>query len=213
MSSEIEEVQPFIRYANTLDDFLAFSEFHSFRSLEAKEKRKKEIRLRSVLFAFFGLYFGYCMLIATSLGFWIMPVMTALFPAIYLLILKASKNRPNYIFRALVTRGFKKSRNKHFIGEHTISVDENGISMVTKYAEGRYAWGAIDKIESDEGYTYIHMTAIQAIIIPHNNITEGDFPALLQAIKTHYKPDQPLIKALTKPSIGSDPKGRDHVDP
>ena len=193
MSSEIEAVQPFIRYSNTVDDLVAFSEFHCFRSLEGKKKRRKQIRIWATALALLGLILGYNIFLTTSLGFWIIPIVTVFIPGIYVFLLQILKNCPNYFFRRLVTRGFQKSRNKHFIGEHKVLLYDNGIVTSSKYSETRFAWGAIDKIESEEGYTYIYVTGVQAIIIPHDNITEGDFPALLQAIKTYYKPDQQLI--------------------
>ena len=193
MNIDITEVQPFIQYFNTFDDFLAFNEFHCFRSTERKKKRIKQIRIGTAILAFLGFMLGFNVFQTTSLGFWIIPVVTVIVPAIYLFVLQILKNRPNFFFRWMVTRGFAKSRNKDFIGEHRVSLDDNGIVTSSKYSETRFAWGAIDKIESEEGYTYIYMTGISAIIIPHNNITEGDFEAMLKAIKTHYKQDQQLL--------------------
>ncbi len=69
MSSEIEAVQPFIRYSNTVDDLVAFSEFHCFRSLEGKKKRRKQIRIWATALALLGLILGYNIFLTTSLGF------------------------------------------------------------------------------------------------------------------------------------------------
>ncbi len=193
MSLEIKEVQPFIRYSNTLDDLAVFSEFQSSITKVLILKRKPQEVVGIVAVSIVGFVLGIRMYQTTALGFWIIPFDTILLPGLLLLLNKLLTNSFIKLARKNMIKCYEQSGDKFFIGEHMLSVDENGILGVSKYSETRLAWGAIDKIESEKDYTYIYITEVSAIIIPHQNITEGDLPALLQAIKTHYKPDQQFI--------------------
>jgi hypothetical protein len=87
------------------------------------------------------------------------------------------------------------SENKHpgLIGEHTLEVDSEGITHVNAYSRTRYAWGALERIETEPGYTYLYLGS-QTFILRHQAIISGDFKAFLEQISRHHQPDRAIAR-------------------
>ena len=94
--------------------------------------------------------------------------------------------------RKMLAKLYSEGKSPSMLGEHVLEVDENGFTDRTKVNESRYSWGALQRIESEPGRTYLYVGAVNAFVIPHSAITEGNLAALLEQVKIHYRPDAAL---------------------
>ena len=176
-------------YNVTMDDMVAFNEFHM------RGSRTMRSIWRRCLVAFPLLAFVFSMALL-----WhgeMVSVWPALFTAAvcaagaagYVLLLKhLYAGRLRKSVRAL----YSEDQNPCALGEHTLEVDEEGFTVVSRYSRCRYAWGALVKVETEPRYSYIYLGAVNALVIPHGEIVSGDFRAVLEQIGRHYHPDKAL---------------------
>jgi hypothetical protein len=193
MTTDGEGMRQTIRYAVTVDDMVAFNEFHYLHSPDAMRKRKRKRVILSVSGALVYLVLGYCMHVSAPgiFGWWFAPVLGLL---IGLLIYGLGSPRFNipHLLRYLVRRRYAKADTAKYLGEHFLEVDDQGFSHRTAYTETRFAWGALERIETAQDRTFLYISSFQAVVIPHKCVIEGNFAALLMAVKSHYKPGQVL---------------------
>ena len=194
MSSEISTEEWSIQFTIEIEDMVAFNEYHYIRTPTGIKRMFQRRVAFSVPIAILLLFLGSMMHRDQSwiFGIWFPPVLAFMGVLAYNYLELNYLKSPTY-FRNKIRKFYSIADNKSVLGEHNLRVAREGFVSATKYLETRMSWGALDRIETDSNYTYLYISAVNAIIIPHAKITEGDFPALLQAIKTHYKPDQELI--------------------
>ena len=198
MTDEILDLQKMreheIGFEITEEDFVQFNLFHYQKTKVGKQyllqTRLKALALVAVLFFIYGYFLA--TLLPLHFKLWV-PILASILgtAAMYPLMLKAY---PRAV-RKMVKKLFKKEENKSLFCEHFLTVDEIGVSNRTAYSESKIAWGALERIETGENYTYLYIGTMQAHIIPHKSITQGDLGSFLNAIKTHYKPGQLLVSA------------------
>lgn len=180
-----------IRYEVTIDDLVAFNVSYMRTSSMIRSMQRRQM-LVGVPLAFVGT-FGLTSTLPHFPGIvhpLIMATAAALWTAGYL----SYYYRRGYInrVRKLVTKVYSEGKSPGLLGEHVLQVDENGFTDRTKFNESRYAWGGLMHVEGGPGHTYLYIGAANALIIPHAGITDGDFPALLEQVKMHYRPDAAL---------------------
>ena len=208
MRSDEQSAQIAIRYNVTMDDLVAFNEYHMLLSPQALRKRRQLI---AILTAVFVVEFGVVGTLARGLlppgtGWWswcLPPLFAFVFGGAAFFLVRRSFNRkkpklPKWM-QNRIRKLYSAGENKSIIGEHILEVSENGFNDRTAYNESRYTWGTLERIETTEEHTFLFIGALNAFVIPHNRITEGDLPAVLQAIKLHYKPLQRLDELTALP--------------
>ncbi|HEV2474474.1 MAG TPA: YcxB family protein [Chthonomonadales bacterium] len=104
-------------------------------------------------------------------------------------------------FRRRVAKMYGEGANKTVLGWHEMELLEDGFRTRTEYTESKTAWGAIEKIESAPGYTYIYIGAHSAHIIPHAKITDGNLRLFLEELGQRYRPDTRLPPAPAPPHL------------
>ena len=177
---------------------MAFNWFHLMWSEEGIRRRKRTRIIAVTLLAAMGLFFG--SLISQSLPT-VFPSWTAFAAAtaggLLGWVLSLPQMSTPVLLRYLVRKTYSKPDMQKYLGEHRLEVDDQGIRHRTSVSETRLAWGALHRIESERDYSYWYINSRQAIVIPHQNIVEGSFPALLARVKEHYKPGELLQPTKT----------------
>ncbi|MCW3052033.1 MAG: hypothetical protein JWN14_1203 [Chthonomonadales bacterium] len=176
-----------IRYESKLEDYVAFNDYHYSHSPTMKG------------YLFWYRYLGACAILflpylmlralgSTASLLLIFPVSligTAFFVAIAPRILK---RRLKHNARKFLSEG----KNDSFVGEKELEITEAGLIARSEYTETKLAWGAFERIASTPTHTFLYLSSVQAYVIPHNNILEGDFRAFLTEVGHRFQPGQRL---------------------
>lgn len=196
MTTDTEELRQTIRYTVAVEDVVALTEFHAIRSEAAKRKRHRVRVFLSVALALTCFALGYNMHLTSPMviGVWFAPVF-ALMGGLAAFVMASPRFTIPRLLRYLVRRRYSKPDMTKSLGEHSLDVDDQGFTHRTRFSETRYAWGALERIETEPNHTYWYINSCQAIVIPHQKIIEGSFPAVLSATKQHYKPGQAMEQA------------------
>lgn len=87
---------------------------------------------------------------------------------------------------------YNEGKNSSFLGKHALELTDTGLITRSEYTETKLAWGAIERIEASPDYTFLYISSVQAYVIPHNRIYEGDFRALMSELGRRFQPGQKL---------------------
>jgi hypothetical protein len=94
--------------------------------------------------------------------------------------------------RQMIRKLYTEGKNPPALNDVELEVMETGVIARTETTETRVAWNAIHSIMSTQDYTYLHLTPLRALIIPHKKVVEGSLPALLAEIGRRYHPTNTL---------------------
>lgn len=181
-----------IRFQRTMDDMIAFSDYHYDHSPTLK-KIVARYRVGGALAI---------LVLSNALVHLILPdaplpltLTVSVVGAIYFATQagKIIKRKTRDNTRKLYAEGKHASLDKEVLLELT----ETGLIARSDYMETKLAWGAIERIESTPDHTFLYLSPVQAFTIPHNKITEGNFPAMLAEIGRLYQPGQPLPRVAS----------------
>lgn len=176
-----------IRFERTMDDMIAFNEFHYSHSPVVKKI--------SFRYQWGGALF--IVIFSNMVGHWIMPeappllMLSVSLVGAVIFASRASailKKRMNHNTRKMLAEG----RNASFLGEQQLELTDIGLTARSDYIETKLAWGAIERIESTPDYTFLYLNSVQAYVISHNKIIEGDCRMLLAEIGRRFQPGQRL---------------------
>ena len=177
-----------IRYENSVEDLVAFLEFHMDSSPQVRRSR--------------------------LLGTWVIPavlmvgatiaavsqhrigwvVIGLIYGVLYLLIYRwLYKRNRRRALEALQTEG----RNDAVLCEHLLVITPDELVERTPVSESKFAWSALEKVERTEAYTFVYTQAQAAHVIPRDSLIEGDhdrfLAALEEAMALHRPP--PRVRA------------------
>jgi len=176
-----------IRYERTMDDILALNEF-SFHHSPTTKRIVSRYRWTGALAIW---------LLAALLVYVLVPAMP-----IYLTLLLAFIDAayfavvaPRIVLKKTkhnIRKQYAEGQNATLLGEQELELTDTGLIARSKYAETKLAWGAIEKIETTPEHTFLFVSSVNAYIIPHTRILEGDYRALMAEIGRRFQPGQPL---------------------
>lgn len=189
-----------IRFSNTIDDFLAMSEFH-YKASPAVKRQLSNYQW------------------TVGLGIFVLPLLisvvfrshgnglfdllvAAIVAAVFAYIAPISWRRS---VRRQTLRMYNEGSNKAAFSEREMEVTPDGIVSRSAYGESLTAWGAVERIESTSDYTFIYISSVMAYVIPNKRIPEHDLREFLFDLKTQYKPDHTLPTPLPVPRPIAEP--------
>ena len=82
--------------------------------------------------------------------------------------------------RALLALVRREKAGKGLLGTHTLELTESGLVETTWVGESRSSWVGVDRVEQDESYIYIYMSAIVAHVVPKRAFGAGQADAFSQ---------------------------------
>jgi hypothetical protein len=171
-----------IRYENTIEDMVAFIFHHYDHSPAQRRIRAKSIWGTAV---FFLLLFSLPAWAAQDHG-WL--IVGAVIAALWVLII------PRVIRRSLagnVRRVYEEGRNKSAIGPHELELAEDGLIERTPYGESIAWWHGIEKVVSEDDYTFIYLTAVSGHVVPRDAVSEGNYEAFVDAVEEQVALNRP----------------------
>ncbi len=78
--------------------------------------------------------------------------------------------------------------NKAVIGPRELQLSGNELVMRSTYIETRIHFEALDRVVSNDDYTFIYITAATAYVIPHDTVIEGDPERFAEALSQRITP-------------------------
>ena len=176
-----------IRYEVTIADLIAYDDFACRQS--AHLQRRRYWYRRGV-----ALY----ILLAPSALVYLFKARTPVLP-VFLGSLVAAMFfflwYPGYLTRRrhrLIHKMAAEDGNKSMLGEAELELTENGLISRTDQIETKLAWESLQRIETTPNATYLYVNQVNACVVPHDKVIEGDFPTMLAEIGRRYHPDREL---------------------
>ena len=182
----MQEKTSLLRYENTIDDAVAWGQYYFKHSPVLRRRRKVALIILPIwILACNLLVYGFARLDTVLLS-------TLIASVIALLVILGIRL---LIGDRLLRKQYSGDKNRGFLGWHELELTDEGLLFRSAYTEGKKAWGVIERIESTKDHTFIYMGTASALIIPHNNITSGNYAAFLHELGQRFRPDQPLLRS------------------
>lgn len=168
-----------ITYDLTIDDMVAFNQYHNSTSPTVKRTKYRLIFVASFI------AIGLSLVIKPTPEFTRLEMVTvAVGYSIFCFLLTL------YLFRSsarrFIPRLLKESSNKGLIGWHELEVDKDGLVEKTEVNETRHSWLGISKIVETETHAFIFVSSIMAHVIPKNSISSGNVDQFITQAKLYY---------------------------
>lgn len=167
-----------LRYSTTIEDLVAFNRFHNLHSPRLMRQR----RLVTVILPVAALISVSVMAILTR------DLWSFLFPFFFIILYVAFLRRAyGKDFDKKVRRLYSEGRNRAALGPHRLSIDEDGITSETEVSSSTVSFKGIEKIETSPTHTFIYMSAISAMVIPKDAVTEGNYENFVAQLRTKWE--------------------------
>lgn len=176
-----------IRYDVTLDDVVALNHHHIRHSPFV---RRRMTFLRWLLP---GVLLAYFLAVATvrsptpAMAVW-MPAGWVAVSVVWMLVFpRLMRWKSARQVRQLYAEG----KNQGMVGPHELELTGDELIHRSSVSESRLRCSAIERVDTDGGYTFLYVSATSAHIIPHAAVTEGDPEAFADAVRQKLADDPP----------------------
>jgi hypothetical protein len=82
-----------------------------------------------------------------------------------------------------VRRLYAEGRNQTTLGRHELELTAETLVERTSCTEAAMRLEAIERVVTDEGYTFIYVSAMAAHVVPQHAVLEGDYEAFVAALR------------------------------
>ena len=156
-----------ITYNLTEEDFLHFNMFHLKHSKSAIQSLNVQRFLTPVFFilmAFLLSKFGNIPFLELFIVFSITSILWIIF-------------YPWYFYNTVTRRMkkmFKEGKNVGLLGEHVLSLNEEGLVESSANGQIKVNWSGITDFKEDEQYFYLYNSSVSAYIIPKRDLINSE---------------------------------------
>lgn len=146
-----------VEYENTVDDLVAFNEFHARRTgVTKKLTRLLAVALLALLalllvLSLQGGIAGATIGIVAVLGLAVTALSVVLFPR---------------VLRRMVRAQLAQGRNTALLGSRSLAVEDDGLVERSGSAESKTRWRAVEHVASNDDYLFVYVSAVTAHVIP-----------------------------------------------
>jgi hypothetical protein len=169
-----------IRFENDLDDVLDWLDYHYSQSPTFMSNIQSYKRLGLGLAAV-GVVLG--MIMPTFVG--LMTVAMGIFVYLSFPQLMYSQARSN------ARQMYEEGPMNGLIGRFEIVADDDGIEIISSGERHYYDWSTLDRVVQTDDHTFVYVNGLQAYVIPHDSVIEGD-PSRLVSAKQNRQLDQQI---------------------
>ncbi len=164
-------------FTNSLEDYLAFGEYHYRVSSAVRRSRYITQGVPAVLLlCFIGLYlFGGQ---RPSLIFW-------MFLALAFLVFTRLYHKKNYLKR--LTKLYHEGVLLNTSEAIDLDLVETGLVVKSGEHHGEIGWQEIEHIDTIPDYAFIYTGPLIALIIPKGKVSDGDYESFVSQLKTRYE--------------------------
>jgi hypothetical protein len=144
-------------YLVTADDIAYLNHYHAQKSPTMR-------RNRAVV--------GTCLTIMGVVGFSFAMATTGMGMLLMLILIVmgvwvaiGKRGGPTRQQREHIRRLFDEGRNRALFGHHHIKLLEDRIEVSTEYSRGEVKWEGVERVEEDENYIFLYVSALNAYVI------------------------------------------------
>lgn len=168
-----------IRYEVTIDDLIAFNRIHFSHSPTARRQRRQAIG--NVIFIMIAIVVGMFVVAfeRDDEALMVSGAGVAIFTIVFLIRLPAmTQKRMDRQIRRL----FQEGDNKNMLGVQELALEDGLLVNRTAVSESRTKLDAVQRILTQDDYTFIYVSAISAHVIRHDAVIQGDPQAFVEAL-------------------------------
>ena len=144
-------------YLVTADDIAYLNHYHTQRSPILRRQR----RVVGAVTAILGI-FGF-------LGFLplggVLPLMMMIMALIGVFVAAGVRKTPTRQHVERVRKLFDEGRNRALFGHHHIRLLQDHLEVSTEFSRGEVKWEGVERVEHDENYVFIYISALNAYVI------------------------------------------------
>lgn len=164
-----------IKYNLTEEDYLNFNLFH----VKNSNTVKRALNIQRFLFPVLFIVISYLFSKMTEISFLGVFIPFLLISILWVIFY------PKYFYRFII-RNTKKlireGKNEDLLGEHRMTLSEEGIVDTTSNKETKVTWSGIQMIKEDEHSIYLYNSSVSAYILPKKDLHNvEETKALIQA--------------------------------
>lgn len=156
-----------IKYVLTEEDYVHFNMYHIKNSEAAMKMLNLQRYLTPIFFIIVSILLSQVSEIPLPISLSVFLVIGILWYIYY----------PKYYERFLVKqvkKMFSEGKNDGLLGEHILTLSEEGLVETTSNGETRASWTSIKNFKEDKDYYFLYNSSISAYIIPKRGIEQLD---------------------------------------
>lgn len=154
-----------IKYSLTEEDYINFNLFHMKNSKTAMNALKVQRLLIPIVYMAVAYVFARVLDGSYILSFSIFGVMGVLWIIFY------PKYHYNFVLRQ-VKKMIKEGKNEGLLGEHLMTISEEGVHDANPQGETKVSWSGIQDMKEDEYNLYLYNSAVSAYILPKRELSD-----------------------------------------
>lgn len=171
-----------IKYHLTEEDYLKFNMFH----INTSESANKSLKTQRYAVPFVYIIFSYIFANLADI-----PFLYALIPFLIVGILWVIFY-PKYFQSRILSQTKKmirEGKNEGLLGEHTMTLTDEGIVDTNPTGETKVNWSGIIKLKEDDSNLYVYNSSVSAYIIPKRELSD------LEGVRKYINGQLPDLKS------------------
>lgn len=97
-----------------------------------------------------------------------------------------------------VRKMYGEGSNKGLLGPHELELSGDRLIHRSPFVETKYRFEMVERVASTTDHTFVYVSAVNAHIIPHHAVSDGDYEAIIEAIRrrlpeTHHRDANSLL--------------------
>ena len=173
-----------LEYSVQLEDIIAFNNHH----MEATPSIRRKLAVMRFVWAF-----------APLAAIWAITFFEGMDPSKAMWVITfvgVCISSPIFLFQPFylrwmnnrqVRKAYEDEKNRSLLGDREIKVTSNGLAEKTASGENQSEYAQINRIDSDDNYTFIYAAKSKVHIIPKKSVKEGDYDAFVSELKKKTK--------------------------
>lgn len=164
-----------LTYSRTMDDIVAWTQYHSAHSASYKRLYGIQVAFVSaILFVAFWAISGF-----GDTG----AITAALATAVIFCIMLSQRKRG---IARYVKKTYAEGKNEGMIGQHRLLVTDDGLTDNSETGELKTRWAGIERVVEIPGYTFVYISAASALVVSERGVSEGDYSAFMAELKRRW---------------------------
>ena len=162
-----------INYQNTEADIYSYGQLIYKKSPTVKKHRLKSMNFAAILSVIFAALIYYIDTLDTVLIWAAMSVVWLRYVPI--------QHKRRYLKNMIKT--YQEDEHKQFFGNHSITIDENGITDKIENGINQTSWDKIEHIEEIDSHLFVFVESSLAFCIPKEQLSKSECEDFIKKLK------------------------------
>jgi hypothetical protein len=167
-----------LRFSNSLDDIVEFNRYHLTASPELLIARRRSTIIVGLALILCGVALG------LAQRSWSLSVLVVAGGGVGMLLQKSlSKKSLARRLDKTLRRMLSEGSNEGILGPRTLRLTEDGLEEESSTGRQFVRYPAIGRIIDTEGYLFVYLNSVQAVVIPKKEVAATDLDAFVVALR------------------------------